>query len=94
MSVFKAAGSGRKDACTSTQEGLRLIGLLQNFVVHQNEEIDALKERIKKLEEEKNALKLERDRDNRVKCQDIVTQTEGSCSCDRNYKSEVSTQPA
>ncbi len=50
-----SASSDRKDSsCTSTQDGLKLIELLQNFLVKQNEQLELLKTRVKDLEEERD----------------------------------------
>eukprot|EP00794_Sanderia_malayensis_P006050 gene6050-6752_t len=49
-----SAGLDRKDSCTSTQDGLKLIELLQNFLVRQNEQVESLKSRISTLETERD----------------------------------------
>lgn len=81
MSSLRVAGSDRKDACTSTQEGLRIIEQLQSFLVHQNEGIEALKQTIRILESERDALISERKSHYDMKWQDAATQTEASCKC-------------
>ena len=81
MSSFRVAGSDRKDACTSTQEGLRIIEQLQSFLVHQGEEIDALKQTIRALELERDALIGEGKLPYEMKWRNAATQTEASCKC-------------
>ena len=93
MSNTKAAGSDRKETCTSTQEGLKIIEVLQNFLVHQSEEIEGLNKKLKVLEDEKDALKAQVYSRNEMKWQNAATQTESTCNCDRKTsQSDITSQ--
>lgn len=88
--MLRTAGSDRNETCASNQEGHRLVGLLQSFLVNQSEEIEALNKRIKSLVDERNELKIEGNSGVDVKWQDATTQTEGTCNCDTSFHGEVS----
>ena len=76
MSRLSSASSDKKDSCTSTQEGLKLIKLLQNFLVQQNEQIEILKNSVKSLEEERDALLSKIRVNDTYSLRDIATQTD------------------
>jgi len=81
MSNSGAASSDRKNACTSTQEGLRLIEQLQNLLIRKDEEIDALKEDIRALKIEKNTVVGGIKSHNDMRWKNAETQTETVLQC-------------
>ena len=81
MSNSGVASSDRKDACPSTQEGRRLIEQLQNLLVRKDEEIDALREQVRALKTEKNAVVGGIKSHNDMKWKNAETQTETVFQC-------------
>lgn len=93
MSRCSSTGSDRKEHCTSTQDGLKLIELLQNFLVQQTEHIEVLKTRIRNAEEERDAYKhkLEASSSAELLWSDKATQTGENSASAVSTASNIST---